>query len=295
MRATGKAIGKMALLPMALFWGAILTCAQKNQPQPQQSPSSQPQQQPQPQLPANQQVAPLTLDSTPPPVNAEEEAAVKAFRDQSAENADKKVQMAQDFLQKYPQSRYRPEIYNYLVREYYRRSEVDKMEQAADKQLELYPNDPQTLAIVGATLPRAMTSSTPEPQKRLAKAEEYCHKALDLLPTIPKPDDMSDEVFQKVKKETSAMAYSGLGLVAYRRGKYAEAIPNFEQSVKLDAQPDPVNYYLLGMSNEKTSHFEDAAAAFGKCAAIPSVLQTTCTQNVEEAKKLAATQLSAPK
>jgi len=140
-----------------------------------------------------------------------------------------------------------------------------------------------------------MTSSTPEPQKRLAKAEEYCHKALDLLPTIPKPDNMTDEVFEKLKKETSAMAYSGLGLVAYRRGKYAEAIPNFEQSVKLDSQPDPVNYYLLGMSNEKTSHFEDAVTAFGKCATIPGVLQTTCAQNVEEAKKLAATQLSAPK
>jgi hypothetical protein len=63
----------------------------------------------------------------------------------------------------------------------------------------------------------------------------------------------------------------------------------------MDPQPDPVNLYLLGISNEKTSHFDDAVTDFTKCAAIPSGMQATCKQDIDEAKKLAATQLSAPK
>jgi hypothetical protein len=51
----------------------------------------------------------------------------------------------------------------------------------------------------------------------------------------------------------------------------------------------------LGLSNEKTSHFDEAAAAFTKCAAIPGGLQTTCKTGADEAKKLGTTQLSAPK
>ena len=172
---------------------------------------------------------------------------------------------------------------------------MDKMEGAADKQLALFPNDPQTLATVGSALPRAMNANTPEPGKRLAKAEQMCQKALEILPTLAKPEGMPDDVFQRAKDQTAAMAYSGLGTVDFRRGKYADAIPNFEKSVRMDPEPDPVNYYLLAYCNQKASHFDDAVAAYTKCAAIPSGMQTTCTQGAEEAKKLAATQLSAPK
>ena len=263
------------------------TQQQPSQPAPTQAPS---------QKPSNPQAAPLTLDSAPAPVSAEEDAAIKAFRESMKEkDAANMEKLGEEFVQKYPQSRYRVEVYSMLVRGYYSSGLVDKMEAAGDKELALQANDPQTLALVGSTLPRAMNASTPDPQKRLAKAEQYCQQALDLLPTQTKPDTMGEDVFLNAKNQTSAMAHSGLGLVAFRRGRYADAISHLEESIKLDSQPDPVNYYLLGISNEKTSHFDDAVAAFTKCAAIPGGLQATCTQNIEEAKKLAATQLSAPK
>jgi tetratricopeptide (TPR) repeat protein len=292
-------IGKVtAPLAIALLTAALASAQmpQQQQPQPGQAPTPG-QQQPNnnPSNP-NPQAAPLTLDSTAPPVNAEEEAAIKTFREYKPEDPAKKDQMAQDFLQKYPQSRYRAEVYFWLVVSYRNQNQPDKMEAAADKKLELTPNDPQTLAIVGTTLPRAMNSSTPEPQKRLAKSEDYCKKALDLLPTLQKPANVSDESFQSAKNQTASMAYSGLGLVAFRRGNYPDAISNLESAVKADPQqPDPVNYYVLGIANEKASHFQDAATAFSKCASIPGGMQNTCSQNAEEAKKLGATQLSAPK
>lgn len=241
------------------------------------------------------EVTPLTLDSAPPPVSAEEDAAIQAFRAAPITDMPKKDKLGEDFLQKYPQSRYRPEVYSLLVRGYLSLGQVEKMETVGDKEIELNPNDAQTLAIVGSTLPRVMSASTPDPQKRLDKAEQYSKKALEVLPTIPKPPELSDADFLKAKDQTSALAYSGLGLVAFRRSKFAEAVANFEQAVKLDPIPDPVNFYLLGLSNEKTSHFDDAVNAFTKCAAVPGGLQATCKSGADEAKKMATTQLSAPK
>lgn len=241
------------------------------------------------------EVTPLTLDSAPTPVSAEEDAAIQAFRAAPITDMAKKDQLGEDFLQKYPQSRYRPEVYSMLVRGYLSLGQVEKMETVGDKEIELNPNDAQTLAIVGSTLPRVMSASTPDPQKRLDKAEQYSKKALEVLPTIPKPAELSDADFLKAKDQTSALAYSGLGLVAFRRSKFAEAVANFEQAVKLDPIPDPVNFYLLGLSNEKTSHFDDAVNAFTKCAAVPGALQATCKTGADEAKKMATTQLSAPK
>ena len=183
--------------------------------------------------PNNPQAAPLTLESAPPPVNAEEEAAFKAYNEISNDDAAKKDQAGDRFpaeISAKPLSH--SEVYSWQVRYYFSKGQIDKMEVAADKELELYPNDAQTLAIVGSALPRAMNASTPDPQKRLAKAEQYSQKALDLMPTLPKPDNMTDEAFTKGKNMTTAMAYSGLGLVAFRRGKFADAIPNFEKSVQ---------------------------------------------------------------
>ena len=242
-----------------------------------------------------QEVTPLTLDNAPPPVNAEEDAAIKAFRAVPITDMAKKDQLGEEFLQKYPQSRYRPEVYSLLVRGYLSLGQIDKMEAVGDKEIELNPGDAQTLAIVGSTLPRVMNAGTPDPEKRLDKAEQYSKRALEVLPTLVKPTELSDADFLKAKDQTSALAYSGLGLVAFRRSKFAEAIPNFEQAVKLDPVPDPVNFYLLGLANEKTSHFEDAANAFTKCAAVPGGLQATCKSGADEAKKMATTQLSAPK
>jgi hypothetical protein len=49
------------------------------------------------------------------------------------------------------------------------------------------------------------------------------------------------------------------------------------------------------MANAKTSHFDDSVAAYNKCAAVVGAMQETCKKSAEEAKKLGATQLSAPK
>ncbi len=171
------------------------------------------------------------------------------------------------------------------------------MQEYGEKELTIAPNDVSTLALLGQTLPRSLRGSaaTPEAVQTLAKAEQYSKQAIEITPTLQKPENLTDEAFMSAKNQTLAMAHSGLGLVYVRRGKNAEAIPELEQAVKIDPNPDPVNYYLLGMANKIMSHFDDAVAAFNKCAAMNGPMQGTCKAQTEDAKKLGATQLSAPK
>jgi tetratricopeptide (TPR) repeat protein len=238
----------------------------------------------------------LTLDDpNATPVNAEEDGAFKAFSNTPSTDQAKRIELGEAFLQKYPNSRYRSPVYGTLVMAYVQSGQVQKMEEVADKEIALNPNDVQVMAVVGQTLPRAMNSKTPEPDKVLAKAEQYDRKAIELTPTLPKPANITDDSFSTLKNQTLGMAHGGLGLVYIRRGKFSEAIPELNQAVTIDPTPDPVNYYLLGIANGKTSHFDDSAAAYNKCAAMPGAMQETCKKGAEEAKKLGATQLSAPK
>jgi tetratricopeptide (TPR) repeat protein len=239
----------------------------------------------------------LTLDTPAPPVNAEEDAAFKAFAAMPLSDGTKKIQAGEAFVLKYPQSRYLAPVYSGLVKLYLSENELQKMQDAGEKDVALAPNDVQTLAILGQTLPRAWNANMPNAAQQLDKAEKFSKSAIELIPTIPKPEGMTDAQFDLAKNQTLAMAHSGLGLVYFRRGKYDDAIPEFETSTKVDPNPeaDPVTFYVLAISDEKTSHFDAAVTAFNKCAAVPGSLQPTCKSGADEAKKLGATQLSAPK
>jgi tetratricopeptide (TPR) repeat protein len=239
----------------------------------------------------------LEIPISKAPASAEEEAAAKAFQAMPNTDVPKKIEAGEQFLKKYPDSQYRPVIYSALTFEYIQSGKVDKALEIGDKEVALKPDDVQTMAILSQTIPRAMNASTPEPEKQLAKAENYGKRAIEITPTISKPEGLPDQNFVAAKNVTLAMAHSGLGLVYFRRGKFDDAIPELEQSVKIDPNPtpDPVNLYLLGMANQKASHYDEAATAFNKCAAIAGSLQNACKSGAEEAKKQGSTQLSAPK
>lgn len=241
-------------------------------------------------------VTPLSLDNaTPPPVNAEEDAAFKAYQDSPQGDWNKKIELGEAFIQKYPQSRYLPAVYSGLTIGYMQTNQIQKMLEIGDKAVALTPNDLTTLAILGQTISRVTNSTTPNAAKQLEKAADYSKRAIEVAPTLQKPPNLTDEAFTAAKNQALVAAHSGLGLVYVKTGKNQEAIPELETSLKLDSNPDPVNYYLLGIANSKTAHFDEAISAFNKCAAIAGPMQAPCKTQIDETKKKSATELSAPK
>jgi len=224
------------------------------------------------------------------PADQKEEAAYKDFQAVSPEKPAKKIELGETFLQKYPQSGYRGVVLSSLTSAYLQTNQVQKMQETGARAIAFNPNDVQVLAMLGQTLPRVMNASTPEPTKLLEKAEQYSKRAIETVPTLTKPAGLSDQQFTQAKNQTLAIAHSGLGLVAFRRGDYAGAVTELNESVKLDPRGDATNYYVLGVANQNSKHFTEAAAAFGKCGEFSGSLQATCKDGAEKAKKLAAPQ-----
>ena len=244
--------------------------------------------------PKTPEATPLTLDAAPP-VNAEEDAAFKTYQEAPLTDLAKKIELGEAFVQKYPQSRYLPPIYSGLTVAYMQTNQIQKMLDIGDKAIQLTPTDVTTLALLAQTISRVTNSSTPNSGKQLEKAETYSKKAIEVTPTLPKPPNLTDEAFIAAKNQALAAAHSGLGLVYVKRGKNEEAIKELEASIKADPSPDPVNYYLLGMANKASSHFDDAIIAFNKCSATAGPLQPQCKAQADDTKKKSATELSAPK
>lgn len=290
-------VGAVALTALSLCFSGM-AFGQSQQGSQSQPP---PQQQPQQQQPGTADrdkepnPPPLKMDNTAaPPSTPEEEAAFKTA--QQTTDVSKRIQLSEEFVQKYPQSRYRPVVYQNLVSGYFQTQQIPKMLDAGEKEIALAPNDAPVLALIAQTIARTIDPKGPNAAAQLQKAETYSKRAIQVAPTLQKPENLTDEAFDNAKTDTLAMAHGGLGLVYIREGKFSEAVPELEESVKVDKHPDPdpVNYYLLGVADKQTSHFDKAALAFGKCAAVQSTLQERCKSSAEEVKKQGATQLSAP-
>jgi tetratricopeptide (TPR) repeat protein len=263
---------------LTILFAAPVALAQRPGGPPSTPPPSQT---PQPDLNAT---TPSQPTSTVAPVSKEENKAIKSFRETPTSDAEKKTQLAEQFIDKYPQSRFRPEVVNWLASAYGSKGQVDKLQAEADKEMALKPENPLSLALLGSNMARAINQQTPDAQKRLDQAQQYSQAALDALQKQQKPEGVSEEKFTAAKNETSSIAHSGLGIVAFRKGKYADAVTNLDEAVKTGGDKDPVNWYVLGKANEAQTNFDPALAAYTKCAAISSGMQSACETGIKEMK-----------
>jgi len=221
-------------------------------------------------------------------LDPKEEAAYKAFFDASEQDAAKRIELGQDFLQKYPASRYAEAVYSGLVRAYYAKQDWPNFFASGDKALALKADDVDILAMVGWVIPHLVDPKDPEAGQKLDKAESFEKRAIVALATMPKPADKTDEQFAKYKTEKSAEAHSGLGLVYFRRSDFEASARELQQATQAVPDPDPTDLYALGASLYNLKRFSEAAAAFTKCAESPAGLQALCKQQAEDAKKHAA-------
>jgi tetratricopeptide (TPR) repeat protein len=204
------------------------------------------------------------------------------------------IEVGEAFLAKYPMSVYAGAVYSELASAYLNTNQADKMVAAGTKAVEINPDNVDVLPLLAWAIPRRVTAQTADAAQQLAKAQDYAKHGIQLLTTMPKPEEMDDAAFTKAKNEKLAMCHDGIGVAEVKTGKYDDAIAELNQSVELSSTPDPVDFYLLGVANQLTSHYTDAIASFTKCSAA-GPLQAQCKAGLDDAKKKSQNSLEAPK
>jgi tetratricopeptide (TPR) repeat protein len=217
-----------------------------------------------------------------------ESAAYKAFYDVKPEDADKKIQLGNEFLSKYPKSPFVPAVDVGLTNAYYAKQDWKDFYTAADKALALTPDNIDVLMTVGWVIPHFYNPDDADAEKQLDKAESYEKRAIETMAAMAKPASMSDAQFTQFKAQKAVQAHSALGLVYFRREDYANSLTELQQATQNNANPDQTDLFVLGMDLQNLNKFADAADAFGRCVQIVGNLQDRCKQNADMARKQAA-------
>jgi tetratricopeptide (TPR) repeat protein len=231
------------------------------------------------------QNAPPAKDAgKPQKVNKAEEAAYKTVLAAQGGDPMMQIQVGEDFITKFPMSKYIGGVYGLLTTAYYTTGNTDKMFAAGGRALELDPDNVDVLALLAMAIPRRVKANTPDGPQQLQKADVYAHHAIDLIPNMPKPATVDDANFEKAKNDKLSLCHSGLGLLAINHQKFDDARNELTQAVQLATSPDPVDYYLLGNADAQASFLNGAVAAYDKCAAT-GPLVNQCKAREESVKK----------
>ena len=85
--------------------------------------------------------------------DAPEEAAYKAITGIRPEAAGKRIELGEQYIQKYPAGKYREQVYSELTVAEYVKQDLAKMDAYANKALDLDPDDVTVLVLLGWDIP----------------------------------------------------------------------------------------------------------------------------------------------
>lgn len=247
-----------------------------------QSQKTQSAQKPAPQ--SGQQPAKAAGQKAAPKVNPAEEKAYTAFYKLQMNDPKKVISEGQNFVKKFPNSRYNGEVYSRMTNAYRELGNESKMFEMGAKALKVDPNNVDVLSILAYSIPRRIQPNDQDAGEKLQEAAQYAMRAMSLIPKMPKPANMTDEQFTAAKNAELSSCHSGLGLVAFYHHNLQGMITQLQQAVKLNPTPDPTDQFLLGFAYVQAKRYTDAVTPLEACSKNPE-MASRCKKLLSVVKK----------
>jgi tetratricopeptide (TPR) repeat protein len=156
------------------------------------------------------------------------------------------------FLTKYPNSVVKEEMLEQLMTAYQQANNLDKTVDAANRLLQVSPNNLRALAIY-VYLKKSQAAQKTSPAEAQPLLDDAAAKAQTGL-NAPKPANMPDADYQKLKAATTPIFYSAIALDDQNKKDYAGAVENFRKELQAvdpaatQSGPSLNDTYLLGQA-----------------------------------------------
>jgi len=183
---------------------------------------------------------------------------------QSELDPNTQLNMVDSFEKNFPSSPLMSYVYSQAARVYQQKGDYDKVVDFNARALKLEPNNVFSLVMMALVLPqpKMLQGSPADVDKKLATAETYANRALQLVDQIPAEFLEKDPQLQKLKPSVSSDAHAALGMVNLHRDNFAKAAEEFKAAIASSVNPNPVNYYRLGEAYENGGKIDLAIEAF---------------------------------
>jgi hypothetical protein len=154
-----------------------------------------------------------------------------------------KISGLEAFLTQYPNSVMKEDALEILMGTYQQTGNVAKMGEAAQRLLQVNPNNVRALALLAYTK-RTLAQAGQNPQQNLSEAKQYGQKGLEALKTFNKPESMSEADYEKLKREMGGIFNGAVGIAALQDKDYKTAATDLRAAAEVSPNDFSIVYPL---------------------------------------------------
>ena len=248
---------KRAAMMIALLGMVVWGLAQSGWAQSNSKPAGQSNAQTAPAGQASGQAA-APAGKRPPQAKTQEEFA--AYKTASAiTDPAQQEKAAADFAAKYPESELRSVLYKAAMHGYQSANNADKMMEMAQKVLSYDPDDPEALLGVSQVLAERTRDTDLDRDQRLDEARKDAERALQTVETDLPTSGYPPEQLKAYKDFLRSDAYAILGTLDFDKKNWADAESNLRKSIEaFPQQPDPIAVFRLSVSLDMQNKYPEA-------------------------------------
>jgi tetratricopeptide (TPR) repeat protein len=206
---------------------------------------------------------------------------------QNVSDPDRQLALVAQFEKTYPDSELMSYAYTSAAKAWQMKGDLDKLLEYGEKSLKLDPDNVYSLVLVALTLPqpRMLQGAPVESNKRLAEAETYATRAIQLIDQLPPPTPDSP-ISGEMKTALLADAHFARGMAHLMRDDFAKAVEDLNQAIFL--KPSAQYFFRLGEAHQRHGNNGEAMKAFGMAAQLGegTVLKAYAEKRLEELKRL---------
>ena len=164
-----------------------------------------------------------------------------------ATDPNQQVELADKYLADYPETNFADKVQEFKLQAYQKLNDSEQIQATATKLLEIKPDHFHALYLLSYLLPRTINAQDSAMGEKLDKAADYSRRGLQEVGSLPKPEGLSDQDFQKQKDQATAVFHQTAGFVALQKKNYSQAERELHQSAEMNPT-DSLGFYWLGLA-----------------------------------------------
>ena len=186
-----------------------------------------------------------------------------------AKDPNQIITLCDKYTADYPQSKFPDKILEFKLTAYQQTNNAAKMQETADKLLEISPNNLRALILLSYMFPRSANPQAGDFDAQLTKAATVADKGISVVDAMQAPQGVAPDAFEKQKAQSGAIFYQTRGFVSLQKKEYDKAQADLKKSGEAN-QNDALNFYWLGLAHltPKPSNYDQGIWALARAVSI---------------------------
>jgi tetratricopeptide (TPR) repeat protein len=186
-----------------------------------------------------------------------------------AKDPNQIIALCDKYTADYPESKFPDKILEFKLGAYQATNNAAKMQETADKLLEISPNNLRALILLSYMFPRSANPQSGDFEAQLTKAGTVADKGISVVDAMQAPAGTPAEVFEKQKAQSAAIFYQTRGFVALQKKEFDKAQADLKKSGEANPN-DALNFYWLGLAHltPKPSNYDQGIWALAHAVSV---------------------------